>query len=47
VPGAVLLDDLAVTLRRFVVLSPAAADAEAFWCLHTYVHDVAAVSPNL
>src|SRR5262249_39637988 len=47
VPGAVLLDDMAATLRRFVVLSPAAADAEALWCLHTYVHDVAAVSPNL
>jgi len=38
---------MAATLRRFVVLSPAAADAEALWCLHTYVHDVAAVSPNL
>src|SRR5215831_13683426 len=38
---------MAATLRRFVVLSPAAADAEALWCLHTYVHDVAVVSPNL
>jgi hypothetical protein len=47
VPGAVLLDDMAATLRRFVVLSPAAVDAEALWCLHTYVHDVAAVSPIL
>src|SRR5262249_51624319 len=34
VPGAVLLDDMAATLRRFVLLSPAAVDAEAIWCLH-------------
>jgi putative DNA primase/helicase len=47
VHGGLLLSDIAATLRRFLVLSPAAADAEALWCLHTYVHDIAAVSPNL
>jgi hypothetical protein len=47
VHGGLILEDMVATLRRFVVLSAAAADAEALWCLHTYVHDVAAVSPNL
>ena len=39
--------DMAATLHRFIALSPATADAEALWCLHTYVHDGASVSPNL
>jgi hypothetical protein len=47
VHGGVLLEEMTHTLRRFIVLSPAAADAQALWCLHTYAHDVAAVSPNL
>jgi putative DNA primase/helicase len=47
VPGNLLLDAMASLLRRFIVLSSAAADAEALWCLHTYVHDIANVSPNL
>jgi putative DNA primase/helicase len=47
VHGGLLLEDMAAVLRRFIVLSPASADAEALWCLHTYVHDVAAISPNL
>jgi hypothetical protein len=47
VQGGVLLSDMARTLRRFLVLSASAADAEALWCLHTYVHDVASVSSNL
>jgi putative DNA primase/helicase len=45
--GGLLLADMAATLRRFIALSPATADAEALWCLHTYVHDAATVSPNL
>jgi hypothetical protein len=47
VHGALLLEDMVSLLRRFIVLSPAATDAEALWCVHTYVHDAAAVSPNL
>ena len=47
VNGGLLLEDMVTTLHRFVVVSASAADAEALWCLHTYVHDVAAVSPNL
>jgi putative DNA primase/helicase len=34
-------------LHRFMVLSSAAADAEALWCLHSWVHDQAVVSPTL
>jgi len=47
VDGSRLLNDTASLIRRFIVLSPAAADAEALWCLHTYVHDMANVSPIL
>jgi hypothetical protein len=47
VDGATLLSEMAAILRRYLVLSPEAAHAEALWCLHTYVHDIAAVSPNL
>ena len=47
VNGAVLLEDMARTIRRFVVLPDASCDAEALWTLNTYVHDVASVLPNL
>src|SRR5712671_2739477 len=47
VHGGWLLADIAATLHRFIALSPEAADAEALWCLHTHVHDAAAVSPTL
>ena len=47
VEGGLLLADMASTFRRFIALSPAAADTEALWCLHTYAHDAASVSPNL
>jgi hypothetical protein len=47
VGGAQLLDEIHSLLRRFVILSPAAADAEALWCLNTYVHNISNVSPNL
>jgi hypothetical protein len=47
VHGGLLLADMAETLHRFIALSPASADAEALWCLHTYVHEAASVSPNL
>jgi hypothetical protein len=47
VHGGLLLADMAATFSRFIALSSAAADTEALWCLHTYVHDAANVSPNL
>jgi putative DNA primase/helicase len=47
VDGGELLDEIARTIRRFVVLPSVAADAQALWCLHTYTHEVAAVSPIL
>src|SRR5262249_12385598 len=46
VNGGLLLEDTVTTLHRFVVVSASAANAEGLWCLHTYVHEVAAVSPN-
>src|ERR1700680_541922 len=47
VHGVLLLNDMARTLRRFVVLPDAAADAEALWTLNTYVYDIASILPNL
>jgi hypothetical protein len=47
VTGALLLNDMARTLRRFVVLPEAARDAEALWTLNTYVYDIASILPNL
>jgi putative DNA primase/helicase len=47
VDGRELLEDIARTLRRFVVLPAVAADAQALWCLNTYAHDASAVSPIL
>jgi hypothetical protein len=43
----VLLNDMASLLHRYIILSTASADGEALWCLHTYVHDIADVSPIL
>jgi len=47
VDGGELLDDIARTLQRFVVLPPVAADAQALWCLNTYAHNASGVSPIL
>ena len=47
VHGGLLLADMAATLHRFIAVSAAAADAEALWCLETYVHEAATVSPIL
>src|SRR5437016_12218953 len=47
VDGRELLDDIAKTLQRFVVLPAVAADAQALWCLNTYAHEAAGVSPIL
>lgn len=47
VDGAVLLDELAETVRRHVVLPAGAADAVALWVLHAHAHDTANISPIL
>jgi len=47
VVGSDLLDQMAATFSRLLVLSAAAADAEALWCLNTYAYDAAGVLPNL
>ena len=38
VDGRELLEDIAKTVQRFVVLPAVAADAQALWCLNTYAH---------
>lgn len=45
-PGA-LLDRLAATIRRHVILSPAAADCVVLWIAHTWVHERFQHSPRL
>jgi putative DNA primase/helicase len=47
VNGAVLLDELANTVRRHVVVDKAEADAVALWVVHTHAIDAAMVSPRL
>lgn len=42
-----LLDELAAFVRRFVVVSPAQADAVALWIVHTHAFDAADASPYL
>ena len=42
-PLGELLDELAGFVRRFVVMSPAQADAIALWIVHTHVFDAAEV----
>jgi putative DNA primase/helicase len=47
VDGAALLEELAQTICRYVVLDPAAADAEALWAVHTHAIEAAYLSPRL
>jgi hypothetical protein len=47
VNGAALLDELAQTIRRHVVLEQTGADAVALWVVHTHAVDAAYVSPRL
>ncbi len=47
VDGASLLDALADTFTRHVVLPAGGADAVALWCLHAHAHDTVAISPIL
>ena len=45
--GASLLDELAATFGRFLVLPAGAVDALALWSLHTYCFDAFDISPRL
>jgi putative DNA primase/helicase len=47
VDGEELLDDLSAVIRKYVVMSEAAADACTLWCVHTYLIDAAWISPRL
>jgi hypothetical protein len=46
-PLGEVLDELAGFVRRFVVMSPAQADAVALWIVHTHVFGAAAQTPYL
>jgi putative DNA primase/helicase len=45
VDGKQLLNDLAFTARRYLVLPAGAASAIALWIVHAHAHDSAAISP--
>jgi putative DNA primase/helicase len=47
VDGAVLLDELTTTIRKYVVLEPGTPDATAVWILHTHAIDAFSISPRL
>jgi putative DNA primase/helicase len=47
VNGGELLDALAASIRRYVVMSSHAADTAALWVLHTYLLEYFGVSPRL
>jgi len=47
VDGSVLLDDIATTLKCFVVFPPNAAEAVALWILHAHALDGFSISPLL
>lgn len=47
VDGAALLDELSRTIRRYVVVDEATADAIALWVIHTHAIDAAYISPRL
>jgi hypothetical protein len=45
--GALLLDDVSVFVRRFVVLSDAQLAAVALWIAHTHAFEAAAATPYI
>jgi putative DNA primase/helicase len=47
VDGAKLLSELAIGIRRYVVMRPHMADAVALWIVHTYLMDGFGISPRL
>ena len=47
VDGAALLDEIAATVRRFVVTRAGVPEAVALWVLHTHALDAAFITPRL
>jgi putative DNA primase/helicase len=47
VSGAQLADELALTLRTYLVLPPGGIEAIALWLIHAHAHDATEVSPLL
>jgi len=47
VPGGALLDEIAATFRRYVILPKFADVVAALWILNTYVHDASYHSPMI
>jgi hypothetical protein len=47
VDGAILLDEIAIGITRYVMLSRDAAYAVALWIVHSYCFDVFSISPRL
>jgi len=47
VDGAALLDDITVTLSRFIILPPHAAEAVSLWILHACAIEAFTISPLL
>ncbi|MBA7477128.1 hypothetical protein ES707_12526 [subsurface metagenome] len=47
IDGAVLLDDLRATFKKYIVLPDGAAEALSLWTAFTYVHDKFQISPLL
>lgn len=47
VNGAALLDELAATIRKHVVLEQGASEAAALWAVHTHAIDAFSISPRL
>ena len=47
VEPALLLNEVATTIRRFIVMDSEQADTVALWVVHTYLTDVADTSPLL
>ncbi len=47
VDGAVLLDDITATLKRFIVLPPHAVEAVSLWILHACALEAFTISPLL
>lgn len=47
VVGAELLDDIAATFRRYVVLPPASDTALALWVLHAHAFQASSITPRM
>src|SRR5207247_1181153 len=47
VEGAVLLDEIVCTLKRYLALSKGAAEGVALWVMYAWTHEAAEISPIL